>query len=151
MKLTFKSLLILFLLFSLSVFLTSCFENCHFCACSDSGKTYYKYEQVAVNRASFSRDTVNSTDTLKISFWGTIGNDSCNSFGYFQATSTAHQTDIVLYGAYKQIWCGTPVCPSGNVDLGGVAYNVFPLTQGNYSVVIHQPDGSTFTKYAFVR
>lgn len=151
MKSTYKTYFILILLFSLSLLLTSCFDNCHTCNCSDSGKTYYEYSQVRADRASFLRDTVNSTDTLKIAFWGVIGNDSCNSFGYFQASSSSHQTDISLYGALKKIWCSTPVCNSGNVDLDGVIYNIFPLTSGNYTVIVHQPDGSSFTKNAFVR
>lgn len=146
-----KSIFGLMLLCCISLHIIGCFDNCHTCNCSDSGKTYYEHEPVKVDLAIFQKDTVSSSESLKIFFWGNIGSDSCHSFGYFQASSSAHQTDIVVYGALKKIWCSEPVCNPANINLNGVSYTISSLVAGPYTVVIHQPDGSTLTKYAYVR
>jgi hypothetical protein len=79
-------------------------------------------------------------DTLKIAFWGNVGSDSCYKFDHFQGAKDTHQIDLVLWGRNSRT--SNDVCPSGQIDLNGKIFFDYPVAQGDYTVVIHQPDGS---------
>jgi hypothetical protein len=153
MKQEYKVIPILITSFSLSIFFISCWCDCHTYNCCDPVTEKDDYFKIKVDNASFLRDSVNTVDTLQIAFWGTIGNDSCYFFSSFQATKSTHQTDLILWGVHKEInsYGQVKTCKDTTKLLNGMTYNIYPLSQGNYSVVIHQPDGSQLVKIAYVR
>ena len=133
--------------------LTGCFSDCHTYNCYDPTTENDVYAKIKVDNASFNYDTVNITDTLRLSFSGTIGNDSCYSFAYFHDTRVPMQSDIELWSKHKEVrsYGQNVPCVSATITLNGVYYNYYNLNSGNFTVMIHEPDGSQLMKTAYVR
>lgn len=104
--------------------------------------------RIKVDSISLPVNPVFSTDTLKITFWGTIGNDGCYSFAHFQGARTGNQLDLVLWGRNQRT--SEETCTQQIVKLDGKQYYDYPVSGGNYTIVIHQPDGSLLQRTIYI-
>jgi hypothetical protein len=84
--------------------------------------------------------SVFSNDTLVIGFLGTIGTDSCYKFDHFEGTQGTHQIDLVLWGLNYRT--SNDICHTGVISLSGKQYHDYPISSGDYTVIVHQPDGT---------
>jgi hypothetical protein len=114
------------------------------------GRPTYTNELFRIKVDSFSLpvNPVFSIDTLKITFWGTIGNDGCYSFAHFQRATTSNQLDLVLWGRNQRT--SEQTCTQQIVKLDGKQFFNYPVSGGDYIVVIHQPDGSLMQKTIYI-
>ena len=96
--------------------------------------------RIKVDSIGLTTNSVFAEDTLKISFLGTVGSDSCYKFDHFQGAKDTHQIDLVLWGRNSRT--SNDVCPSGQILLNGTIFYDYPISSGEYTVVVHQPDGS---------
>jgi hypothetical protein len=96
--------------------------------------------RIIVDSARFSSGIYTFRDTVVIQFYGKIGSDSCFKFSHFQEHFESNSLELALWGK-KDASSGN--CNSGNVDLSGQQYRLYPVQTGFLNVTIRQPDGST--------
>lgn len=83
------------------------------------------------------QDTIQVTDTLKISLKGLIGKDGCYSFHRYESYKYNNMLDLTIWGKHEKL----TACTLALVYLDDI-YRVFPVSQGNFYININQPDGS---------
>ncbi len=132
-KISFYTGLIITAILGYMVLFTSCvkFED------EEEQYTYFLIEVDSISLA----DTMTITDTLFISFYGTVGTDNCYSFSHFYPEINLDTIDVEVWG--KQ----APVenCTSDTIYLEGEQLQVFNFFEGTYFVHVKQPDGSILT------
>jgi hypothetical protein len=80
-------------------------------------------------------------DTLEARFWGYVGPNSCHAFEGFAVDHGPHRVDLTLWTKYfRRTGSG---CAQALVFLDGEPYRYGPLPPGDFTLVVHQPDGST--------
>ena len=128
----FSGLIILTIL-GYMIFFTGCvkFEE------EEEQETYFLIEVDSINLA----DTITTSDTLSISFYGTVGNTSCYSFYQFYAETVVDTINIEVWGML------TPGenCDSGLVYLEDEQLKIINFYEGTYFVHVKQPDGGLLT------
>ena len=82
-------------------------------------------------------------DTLVIRFYGVVGPNLCHSFSHFEVERDPHRLDITVWGKHRDT--GAP-CAAAIRFLDGEAYSVHPLFDGDFLIVVHQPDESTLER-----
>ncbi len=80
--------------------------------------------------------TVTLGDTLRIAFYGTIGG---YSFDRFESTVNRNSLELKAWGKYKTDGAQADVM----VYLDGREFDFVPDTKGDYTIIAHQPDGTT--------
>ena len=83
-------------------------------------------------------DTITTTDTLYISFYGTIGTNDCYSFSHFYPETDEDTINVEVWGMLEP----GENCDSGLVYLDGEKLNIINFAEGIYFVHVYQPDGS---------
>jgi len=96
--------------------------------------------RIQVDSVQFSSGIYNFRDTVVLKFFGKIGSDSCYKLSHFQVYKEGNTVELALWGK-KDASSGN--CLTGNVDLSGQHYRVFPVQTGFLDVTIRQPDGTT--------
>lgn len=84
-------------------------------------------------------DTISSSDTLTVKFWGLVGTNGCHEFKEFETRLIGSDLHITLWGARPNFETG---CPDVMVYLDGSEYKTTFQQSGNYRIIIHQPDNS---------
>lgn len=89
---------------------------------------------------------VRLNDTIAIQLFGTIGENGCYSFSYFDATLEPRTLDLAVIGEYT----GETICPDVMVYLDGKEYRCVATEQGWFKVNIRQPEGEPLRDSLFV-
>jgi len=102
-----------------------------------------------VYQSSLSKDTLFSSDTLRVYLSDTVGRKDCYTFNGLEVAKSTNQTDLKIWIKHDQ-YCGQ-TCKDSVTVMDGYVYNVFPpLSMGDNKIVIHQPDGSQLIENYFV-
>ncbi len=83
-------------------------------------------------------DTITTADTLFISFYGTIGDNSCYSFSHFYPQTNVDTINVEVWGKLAP----GENCDSVIVYLDGEQLKILNFDEGTYFVHVKQPDGS---------
>ncbi|RPI17977.1 MAG: hypothetical protein EHM58_07065 [Ignavibacteriae bacterium] len=105
--------------------------------------------RIKVDDFTFSNDTLSVADTLTVYFLGTAGTDTCHKFSHFQYTKEDHRADFTVWGNYRHKMAGT--CKDSIMTMDGIYFKIYPFIPGDFSVAVHQPDGSLFSKTVFIK
>lgn len=100
-------------------------------------ETYFLVEVDSISLA----DTITTSDTLFISFYGTVGTNNCYSFSHFFPQTDEDTINIEVWGKLAP----GENCDSGLVYLEGEQLNIVNFDEGTYFVHVYQPDGSLLT------
>ena len=100
-------------------------------------ETYFLVKVDSIDLA----DTITTSDTLFISFYGTIGTTDCYSFYQFYPETIVDTIKVEVLG---KLLPGEN-CDSVMVYLEGKQLNVYNFNEGTYFVHVRQPDGSLLT------
>jgi len=108
---------------------------------TDYGPTYFKIQVDSVSTT----DTLNTSDTLSIRFFGTVGTTACMHFWDIENYQQNNQLDITLWG-YEENTYRNQNCVSATVILENVEFRTNTLSAGTFTIIIHQKSGSTLIK-----
>ena len=100
-------------------------------------ETYFLIEVDSISLA----DTITTSDTLFISFYGTVGTTDCYSFYQFYPETIVDTIKVEVLG---KLLPGEN-CDSVMVYLEGEQLNILNFDEGTYFVHVKQPDGSLLT------
>jgi len=100
-------------------------------------ETYFLIEVDSIDLA----DTITTSDTLFISFYGTVGTTDCYSFYQFYPETIVDTIKVEVLG---KLLPGEN-CDSVMVYLEGEQLNIINFDEGTYFVHVKQPDGSLLT------
>jgi hypothetical protein len=95
--------------------------------------------RIQVDSVQFSGNIYTFRDTVILKFYGRIGSDSCYKLSHFQYNKTGNAVELALWGMHES----SGNCASGNVDLAGQHFRIYPVETGFLDVNIRQPDGSS--------
>jgi len=118
--------------------------SCNWFASWDDSFDY----QMKIDSIAFPQSWVNAGDTLKVAFWGKIGDDDCCSFARFNVSSSADTSKIAVM-AHKRVQYRV-FCNSGVVMLDEKICSIYPVLEGTYTVIVNQPDGSKIEKQIWI-
>ncbi len=93
-------------------------------------------------------DTVTSSISFEIKFFGTIGGDGCHSFKTFNQFTNSNTVVIEAWGTLDR---KSQECPAVMVSLNGHNFTLTLLDRGIYYINIAEPDNSLLIKKIFVR
>ena len=99
--------------------------------------TYFIVEVDSINLA----DTISTADTLSISFYGTVGNNSCYSFSHFYPQTNVDTINVEVWGKLAP----GENCDSVIVYLEGEQLKIINFDEGTYFVHVKQPGGGLLT------
>lgn len=91
-------------------------------------------------------DTINLDETLRIEFFGTIGDNGCYSFSHDESSFEGTTISIKLWGKNS----GAAECPSVIVKLDGTYFDINFSSAGTYTIEIIQPDNSKIVRTVVV-
>jgi len=131
-KISFYTGLIIITILGYMIFFTSCVKFG-----DEEQETYFLVKVDSINLA----DTITTSDTLFISFYGTIGTNGCYSFSHFYPETNVDTIDVEVWGKLAP----GDDCTSVMVYLEGEQLNIINFDEGTYFVHIKQPDGSLLT------
>ena len=117
-----------------------------FFSCVNDPEEDFRYYKIKVDKIE-APDTLNVSDSLKIKFYGTVGNDGCHSFDDFETEQNDRQIEITAWG---KIPTDANVCPAVMVYLDGEEFKTKLNEPGKYQIIINQPDSSKISKYVVV-
>ena len=100
-------------------------------------ETYFLVKVDSIDLA----DTITTSDTLFISFYGTIGTTDCYSFYQFYPETIVDTINVEVWGKLVP----GENCDSVMVYLEGEQLNIINFDEGTYFVHVKQPDGSLLT------
>ncbi|NQU81877.1 MAG: hypothetical protein HQ543_10195 [Bacteroidetes bacterium] len=129
-KISFYTGLIILTILGYMIFFTGCVKFDE----EEEQETYFLIEVDSIDLA----DTITTTDTLFISFYGTVGNTSCYSFSHFYPETDEDTIDVEVWGKLAP----GDNCDSVLVYLEGEQLNIINFVEGTYFVHVKQPDGS---------
>ncbi|MBE9512060.1 MAG: hypothetical protein IMY71_14420 [Bacteroidetes bacterium] len=132
-KISFYSGLIIITILGYLIFFTSCVKFDE----EEEQDTYFIVEVDSIDLT----DTITTADTLFISFYGTVGNNSCYSFSHFYPQTNEDTINVEVWGKLAP----GENCDSGLVYLEGEQLNIINFDEGTYFVHVKQPDGSLLT------
>ncbi len=104
-------------------------------SCSTEPDNQYDHFLIKIDRVELEK-TVTLGDTLRIAFYGTIGG---YSFDRFESTVNRNSLELKAWGKYKTDGAQADVM----VYLDGREFDFVPDTKGDYTIIAHQPDGTT--------
>lgn len=110
--------------------------------CNKSKETQFVIQVDSIHIA----DTILVTETLRIEFFGTIGNNGCYDFSHDETNFEANNISIKLWGKNS----GSDNCPDVIVKLDGTYYDINFANSGTYIVDIIQPDNTKLTNTVVV-
>ncbi len=123
MKLRYTTPVVVLLLVSLSLF-----------NCNKSKETKFVIRVDSIHVA----DTIKLSETLRIEFFGTIGNNGCYDFSHDETNFSGNTISIKLWGKNS----GEDNCPDVIVKLDGTYYDINFTAADTYTIEIIQPDDS---------
>ena len=91
-------------------------------------------------------DTINLDETLRIEFFGTIGDNGCYSLSHDESSFEGTTLSIKLWGKNS----GADECPSVIVKLDGTYFDINFSSAGTYTIEIIQPDNSKIVRIVVV-
>ena len=109
-----------------------------FFSCSTEPENKIEIFLIKVDKIEVSQ-FINLGDTLSILFFGTIGTNGGYSFDHFESTSNNNSLELKVWGQYKVANAQATVM----VYLDGRKYKTVPSNIGDFTISIHQPDGSS--------
>jgi hypothetical protein len=74
--------------------------------------------------------------------WGTVGPSGCTTFKELRTTRAATQMDVTVIGQRVD----GAACGAGSALLNGLAVTVGPTIATHFTLVVHQPNGSTLSR-----
>ena len=110
--------------------------------CNKDKETKFVIEVDSIHIA----DTIKLSETLRIEFFGTIGNNGCYDFSHDETNLEGSTISIKLWGKNS----GSDDCPAVIVKLDGTYYDINFNAAGSYIVEIIQPDNSKITNTVVV-
>ena len=134
-KISFYTGLIILTILGYMIFFTGCvkYEEEE----EEEQDTYFIVEVDSIDLA----DTIITTDTLIISFYGTIGNNECYSFSHFYPETNVDTINVEVWGKLAP----GENCDSVMVYLEGEQLDIINFDEGTYFLHVKQPDGSLLT------
>ena len=129
-KISFYTGLIILTILGYMIFFTGCVKFDE----EEEQETYFLVEVDSISLA----DTIATSDTLFISFYGTIGTNDCYSFSHFYPQTDEDTINVEVWGKLVP----GENCDSGLVYLEGEQLNIINFDEGTYFVHVYQPDGS---------
>lgn len=82
-------------------------------------------------------DSIPQADTLRMTLYGTIGNNGDYAFDRFESTLSPHDLALTVWGKYTYNDYATQVIVGLNRE-----FPVFPLYRGMFRICVIQPDSS---------
>jgi hypothetical protein len=104
----------------------------------DQDDPRYASFKIKVDKISIP-DTISSSDTLTLKFWGLVGTDGFHKFEEFETKLIGNDLHITLWGTKPNF---ETACPTVMVYLDGKEFKTTINQSGNYRIIIHQPDNS---------
>jgi len=132
-KISFYTVLIIISIMGYMIIFTGCVKFDE----EEEQDTYFLVEVDSIGLA----DTISTADTLSISFYGTVGNNSCYSFSHFYPQTNVDTINVEVWGKLAP----GENCDSGLVYLEGEQLNIINFDEGIFFVHVKQPDGSLLT------
>lgn len=86
-------------------------------------------------------------DTMKVRFWGVIGNNACYSFSHFEVQRDSLRATVTVWGKHIP----AEVCAAVMVELDGRVLPLVPQKKGTLTLNIRQPDGTALTRTVVVQ
>ena len=86
--------------------------------------------------------TATVNEPVTINLYGTIGTSGCYSFSRFETRKQSMQLDLTVWGIFNRTGPPYPYCPTVMVYLGGMPFTFQPPERGNFTIVIHNHDGT---------
>ena len=126
------------------LFILGLYSSCCFISCTKKNVPSVTYFIVRVDSISVP-DSIPRTDTLRVKFYGTIGNDGSYSFDRFEAERSAHNLSLAVWGRRTDM----DLAPQVLIELRGKEYPVSTLYPGLFKINILQPD-STYLRDSVV-
>ncbi|RPI17486.1 MAG: hypothetical protein EHM58_09215 [Ignavibacteriae bacterium] len=103
---------------------------------------------IKIDSFAVTKEWVNRTDTLQVAFWGTVGNTECHSFKGFTKSITQDSAFISAAGhksaKYREI------CSNADIKITGEICSIFPVSEGTFTIIVKQPDGSALEKQIWI-
>lgn len=103
---------------------------------------------IRIDSVAFTPSWVNHTDTLKIAFWGTVGNTDCHSFSGFNISLKQDSAFITATGHKKDQY--RLICNKADIKITGEICRVYPVSDGTFTVVVNQPDGTKLIRQIWI-
>lgn len=133
LKISFYTGLIIISILGYMILFTSCVKFDE----EEEQDTYFIVEVDSISLA----DTITTSDTLFISFYGTVGNNSCYSFSHFYPQTIADTINVEVWGKLAP----GENCDSVIVYLEGEQLKIINFDEGTYFVHVKQPGGGLLT------
>ena len=97
-------------------------------------------------------DTIQLTDTLSVKFYGEVGPNGCYKFERFENISTggsdpANSMKFRLWGKHED----TGNCSPQPVNLDGIGIGINGFIEGNFSVLVIQPNETIMVSTVYVK
>ncbi|HEY9115899.1 MAG TPA: hypothetical protein VIN10_14465 [Bacteroidales bacterium] len=92
-------------------------------------------------------DTITVGDTLKIKFYGLVGENSCYQFAQWNNEFDVDLIQLTTMGIHYL----TQECYEGITYLDGAEYQLRGVPKGSYTIKIVQPDNSTMDSQLYVK
>ena len=92
-------------------------------------------------------DTITVGDTLKIKFYGLVGNNSCYQFAQWNNSFDVDLIQLTTMGLHYL----DRDCVDGITYLNGAEYQLRGVPKGPYTIKIVQPDNSTLDSPLYVK
>lgn len=74
--------------------------------------------------------------------WGVVGAGGCTAFKALSTTRVPSRLDVTVIGEHVP----GGACRQDTVTLGGLVVRIEPIIPEDFSLVVHQPDGSTLVR-----
>lgn len=92
-------------------------------------------------------DTISVGDTLRILFYGLVGDNSCYQFAQWQNEFDVDLIQLTTMGIHYL----NRTCVDGITYLDGAEYSLRGIPKGAYTIKIVQPDNSTLNSQLYVK
>lgn len=92
-------------------------------------------------------DTITFGDTLKIKFYGLVGENSCYQFAQWNNEFDVELIQLTTMGLHYL----NRDCVEGITYLNGAEYRLTGVPAGDYTIKIVQPDNTTMDKPLYVK
>lgn len=117
------------------------------CSTEPGDEREYENYKIKVDKIEMP-DTISSSDSLSIKFYGVIGTDGCHGFKQFEVYKQVNLIEITVWGSRPKF---KTMCPAVMVYLDGREYKTKLDGKGKYEIIINQPDNSKLKKIIFVK
>jgi len=95
----------------------------------------------------FHPDTISFGDKLSIEYYGILGLSDCFAFLRFDISFDAENINTTAIGLYVE----DEDCKEAIYFLDGEQANIYDLPEGDYTIIVNQPRGTTFESKVHVK